>query len=62
MYRLTKKVGAEKEELKQSPVLKILRKKVMKVAHDTMLAGHMDAKKIEDWILTNFFGRQFNRM
>ena len=55
MYRLTKQVDAEKEKLKQSLVPKVLRKEVMKIAHDSMLTEHMDFKKMEDRILTNFF-------
>ena len=54
LYRITKKVDAEKEELKQILVPKDLRK-VMEVAHDTMLAGHKGVKKTEDRILTNFY-------
>ena len=54
-YRITKKVDVEKEELKQILVPKDLRKKVMKVVHDTMLAGHMGVMKTEDRILTNFY-------
>ena len=55
LYRFTKKVGADKEELKQIFVPKDSRKEVMEVAHDTMLAGHMGVKKTEDRILTNFY-------
>ena len=55
LYRITKRVNVEKEELKQILVPKDLRKKVMKVAHDTMLAGHMGVKKTEDGIMTNFY-------
>ena len=54
-YRITKRVDVEKKELKQILVPKDLRKKVMEVAHDTMLAGHMGVKKTEDRILTNFY-------
>ena len=50
LYRITKRVDVEKEELKQILVPKDLRKKVMEVAHDTMLAGHMGVKKTEDRI------------
>ena len=62
LYRITKKIDVEKEELKQILVPKDLRKKVMEVAHDTMLAGHMGVKKTEDRILTNFIGRGSIRM
>ena len=55
LYRITKKIDVEKEELKQILVPKDLKKKVMEVAHDTMLAGHMRVKKTEDRILTNFY-------
>ena len=55
LYRITKKIDVEKEELKQILVPKDLRKKVMEVAHNTMLAGHMGVKKTEDRILTNFY-------
>ena len=55
LYRITKRVNAEKEKLKQILVLKDLRKKVMEVAHDTMQAGHMGVKKTEDRILNNFY-------
>ena len=55
LYRITKKIDVEKEELKQILVPKDLRKKVMEVAHDKMLAGHMGVKKTEDRILTNFY-------
>ena len=61
IYCLTKKVGAQKEELKQILKLKILRKKVMKVAHDTMPAGHMDVKKTKDRILTNFYWQEIHQ-
>ena len=61
LYHFTKKVGAEKEEFKQILVLKDLRKKVMEVAHDTMLAGHMGVKKTEDQILTNFYWSGFHQ-
>ena len=54
MYCSSKKVDAEKEELKQILVPKDLRK-VMEVAHDTMLAGHMRVKKTEDQVLTDFY-------
>ena len=43
LYRVTKKVGAEKKELKQILVPKDLRKNVMEIA----LAGHMAVKKME---------------
>ena len=55
LYRITKKIDVDKEELKQILVPKDLRKKVMEVAHDTMLAGHIGVKKKEDRILTNFY-------
>ena len=55
LYRITKKIDVEKEKLKQILVPKDLRKKVMEVAHDTMLAGHMGIEKTEDRILTNFY-------
>ena len=55
LYRITKRVDIEKEKLKQILVPKDLKKKVMEVAHDTMLAGHMEVKKTEDRILTNFY-------
>ena len=55
LYRITKKINMEKEELKQILVPKDLRKKVMEVAHDAMLAGRMGVKKTEDRILTNFY-------
>ena len=54
LYRFTRKVDSE-EELKQILVPKDLRKKVIEVAHDTMLTGHMCVKKTEDRILTNFY-------
>ena len=54
-YRITKKVDVEKEELKQILVPKDLRKKVMEVTHDTMLARHIRFKKTEDRIQTNFY-------
>ena len=41
LYCITKKIDVKKEELKQILVPKHLRKKVMEVAHNTMLAGHM---------------------
>ena len=34
---------------------KSLRHKVMEVAHDSMFGGHLDTKKTEDWIQTNFY-------
>ena len=55
LYCITKKVDVEKKELKQVLVTKDLRKKVMEVAHDTMLGGYMGVKKTKDRILTNFY-------
>ena len=53
LYYITKKSDVEKEKLKQILVSKDLRKKVMEVAHDTTLAGHMGVKKTK--ILNNFY-------
>ena len=55
LYRITKNIDVGEKELKQILVPKDLRKKVMEIAHDTMLAGHMGVKKTEDRILTNFY-------
>ena len=55
LYRITKRVDVGKEKLKQILVPKDLRKKVMDVVHDTMLAGHTRVKKMEDRILSNFY-------
>ena len=54
LNRITKKIDVEKKKLKQILVPKDLRKMVIEVAHDTMLAGHMGVKKTEDRILKNF--------
>ena len=55
LYRITKKIDVERKELKQILVSKDLRKKVMEVAHNTMLARHMEVKRTEDRILANFY-------
>ena len=55
LYRFTKKADTQKEELRQILLPKDLRKKVMKVAHDIMLAGQLRVKKTEDRILNNFY-------
>ena len=55
LYRIFKSVDSNEEKLKQILVPKILRNKVMAVAHDALLAGHMGVKKTEDRITTNFF-------
>ena len=55
LHCITKRVDVEKEKLKQILVPKDLRKKVIKVAHDMMLAGHMGVNKTKDRILTNFY-------
>ena len=55
LYRITKRVDVGKVKPKRILVRKDLRKKVMEVAHDTMLAGHIGVKKTEDRILTNFY-------
>ena len=60
LYRIIKEVDVEKEEMKQILVPKDLRKKVMEVAHDTILAAQMGVKKTEDRILTIFISWEFN--
>ena len=54
MHRFVKKFCSEKNKLKQILVPKIWRKKMMEVAHHTMLTEHMDVKKTKDRIPTNF--------
>ena len=61
VYCLTKKVDAKKEDFKQIIEPKGLKKKVLEVAHDTMLAKHLGVKKTEDRVLINFHWAATNR-
>ena len=42
------------KEVGQLVVPKVLRKKIMELAHETMMSGHMGIKKTTDRILSNF--------
>ena len=54
-YRIRKRADSKDEKTNQILVPKKLRRKVMELAHDSMLGGHMGIKKTEDRILSNFF-------
>ena len=54
-YRIRKRVDSKNEKTNQILVPKKLRRKVMELAHNSVLGGHMGIKKTEDRILSNFF-------
>ena len=55
LYRIRSRVDGLEECSKQIKVPKMLRKKVMKVAHDSIFGGHLGIKKTKDRIQTNFY-------
>ena len=55
LYRIWNRVDGLGECLKQIMVPKILRRKVMEVAHDSIFGGHLRIKKTKDHIQTNFY-------
>ena len=55
LYRIWNRVDGLGECLKQIMVPKTLRRKVMEVAHDSIIGGHLGIKKTKDRIQTNFY-------
>ena len=55
LYRIRNRVDGLGECSKQIMVPKILRRKVMEVAHDSFFGGHLGIKKTKDRIQTNFY-------
>ena len=55
LYRIRNRVDGLGECSKQIMVPKILRRKVMEVAHDSIFGGHLGIKKTKDRIQTNFY-------
>ena len=55
LYRIRNRVDGLDECSKQIMVPKILRRKVMEVAHDSIFGGHLGIKKTKDRIQTNFY-------
>ena len=53
-YRIRKRADSNNEKTNLILVLKKLKRKVMKLAHDFVLGGQMGIKKTEDRILSNF--------
>ena len=54
-YRIRQRKDDIGDPRKQILVPKSLRERVMGVAHDSLLGGHLGVKKTEDRIQTNFF-------
>ena len=54
LYRIRRRSDGLGETEKQIMVPKSLQHRVMEVAHDSMLGGHLGTKKAEDQIQTNF--------
>ena len=55
LYRVRQRKDIPGETGKQILVPKLLRTRVMEVAHDSMFGGHLGVKKTEDRIQTNFY-------
>ena len=55
LYRIRNRVDGLGEYSKQIMVPKILRRKVMEVAHDSIFGEHLEIKKTKDRIQTNFY-------
>ena len=55
LYRIRNRVDGLGECSKQIMVPKILRRKVMEVAHNSIFGGHLGIKKTKDRIQTNFY-------
>ena len=55
LYRVRQRKDIPGETSKQILVPKLLRTRVMEVAHDSMFGGHLGVKKTEDRIQTNFY-------
>ena len=55
LYRVRQRKDIPGESGKQILVPKLLRTRVIKVAHDSMFGGHLRVKKTEDRIQTNFY-------
>ena len=55
LYRIRNRVDGLGECSKQIMAPKILRRKVMEVAHDSIFGGHLGIKKTKDRIQTNFY-------
>ena len=55
LYRIRRRIDGLGETWKQIIVPKSLRIRVMEVAHDSILDGHLEVKKTKDRIQTNFY-------
>ena len=55
LYRVPQRNDIPSETGKQILVTKLLRTRVMEVAHDSMFGGHLGIKKTENRIQTNFY-------
>ena len=61
LYRVCQRKDIPGETSKHIVVPKLLRTRVIEVAHDSMLGGHLGVKKTKDQIQTNFYSPGMHR-
>ena len=61
LYRIRQRKDALGETGKQILIPKLLRTRVMEVAHDSIFRGYLEIKKTEDRIQTNFYWPGMNK-